>query len=95
MRVLFCTSKLPGAVLIRAITWSDWSHVALIDGEEAIEATWPAVRVAPCRGSLCAVIGKRPTAGFVWSWSPGHSRKAGRPCSVRKPSTVSPLNTFG
>lgn len=47
MRVLFCTSKLPGAVLIRAITWSDWSHVALIDGEEAIEATWPAVRVAP------------------------------------------------
>ena len=47
MRVLFCTSKLPGAVLIRTITWSDWSHVALIDGEEAIEATWPAVRVAP------------------------------------------------
>lgn len=47
MRVLFCTSKLPGAALIRAITWSDWSHVALIDGEDAIEATWPAVRVAP------------------------------------------------
>lgn len=47
MRVLFCTSKLPGATLIRAVTWSDWSHVALIDGEEAIEATWPAVRVSP------------------------------------------------
>ena len=29
MRVLFCTSKLPGAVLIRAVTWSQWSHVAL------------------------------------------------------------------
>lgn len=47
MRVLFCTSKLPGAVLIRAVTWSAWSHVALIDGDEAIEATWPAVRVSP------------------------------------------------
>ena len=47
MRVLFCTSKLPGAALIRAITWSDWSHVAIIDGEEVIEATWPAVRVVP------------------------------------------------
>ena len=43
MRVLFCTSKLPGAVLIRAITWSDWSHVALIDGEEAIYLETPAI----------------------------------------------------
>lgn len=47
MRVLFCTSKLPGAAIIRAVTWSDWSHVAIIDGEEVIEATWPAVRVVP------------------------------------------------
>lgn len=45
MRVLFCTSHLPGAVLIRAVTWSDWSHVALIDGDMAIEAVWPQVRV--------------------------------------------------
>jgi len=54
MRVLFCTSKLPGAVLIRAVTWSQWSHVALVDGDEVIEATWPAVRVAP----LAEVIAK-------------------------------------
>lgn len=47
MRVLFCRSKLPGSVLIRAVTWSDWSHVAIIDGEEAIEATWPKVRAVP------------------------------------------------
>lgn len=47
MRVLFCTSKLPGALLIRTVTWSDWSHVALVDGEEVIEAVWPAVRAAP------------------------------------------------
>lgn len=54
MRVLFCTSKLPGAAIIRAVTWSDWSHVAIIDGEEVIEATWPAVRVVP----LADVIAK-------------------------------------
>ena len=52
MRVLFSTSKLPGAAVIRAVTWSDWSHVAIIDGEEVIEATWPAVRVSPLAGVL-------------------------------------------
>lgn len=54
MRVLFCTSRLPGAVLIRAVTWSDWSHVALIDGDEMIEATWPVVRVAPLAKVIAA-----------------------------------------
>lgn len=54
MRVLFCTSKLPGAVLIRAVTWSPWSHVALVDGDEVIEATWPAVRVAPLAEVIAA-----------------------------------------
>ena len=54
MRVLFCTSQLPGALLIRAVTWSDWSHVALIDGDDAIEATWPAVRVAPLSDVIAA-----------------------------------------
>lgn len=54
MRVLFCTSKLPGAVLIRAVTWSQWSHVALVDGDEVIEATWPTVRVAPLAEVIAA-----------------------------------------
>ena len=54
MRVLFCTSKLPGAVLIRSVTWSKWSHVALVDGDEAIEATWPVVRVAPLAEVIAA-----------------------------------------
>lgn len=54
MRALFCTSQLPGAVLIRGITWSEWSHVALVDGDEAIEATWPAVRVAPLAEVIAA-----------------------------------------
>lgn len=45
MKVLFCTSNLPGAALIRAVTWSKWSHVALIlDDGTAIEAVYPRVR---------------------------------------------------
>lgn len=46
MRILFCTSQKPGAIAIRGLTWSDWSHVAIIDGEEVIEAVWPKVRVS-------------------------------------------------
>jgi uncharacterized protein YycO len=47
VKVLFCTSTLPGATLIRAVTWSNWSHVALIDGDYVIEAAWPVVRRVP------------------------------------------------
>jgi uncharacterized protein YycO len=47
MKVLFCTSAKVGAALIRALTWSNWSHVCLIDGDQVIEAVWPKVRVTP------------------------------------------------
>jgi len=47
MRVLFCTSDSFTSRAIRAITWSSFSHVAIIDGAEVIEAVWPRVRVAP------------------------------------------------
>ena len=55
MKVLFCTSKLPVAALIRAVTWSKWSHVALVleDGT-AIEATYPKVRRVPLETILAA-----------------------------------------
>lgn len=56
MKILFCTSSLPGAALIRAVTWSDYSHVAIIDGDEAIESVWPRVRVTP----LADVIASHP-----------------------------------
>jgi len=46
MKLLFCTSDLPAAVAIRVFTWSDWSHVAIIDGDEIIEAVWPRVKVS-------------------------------------------------
>ncbi len=46
MKLLFCTSDLPASVAIRVLTWSDWSHVAIIDGDEIIEAVWPRVKVS-------------------------------------------------
>jgi uncharacterized protein YycO len=46
MKLLFCTNDLPAAVAIRVFTWSDWSHVAIIDGDFLVEAVWPKVRVS-------------------------------------------------
>lgn len=39
--LLFSASRHPMSAVIRACTWSNWSHVALIDGDEVIEATAP------------------------------------------------------
>jgi len=36
--LLFTTTRLPLSWLIRAGTWSAWSHVALVDGDSVIEA---------------------------------------------------------
>ena len=45
MKVIFCTSNKIGAILIRGVTWSTWSHIGIIDGDKVIEAAWPRVRV--------------------------------------------------
>lgn len=48
VRLLFSTSRHPGSAIIRAFTWSRWSHVALINGDQVIEAAAPhGVRRAP------------------------------------------------
>ncbi|MCU1718681.1 YiiX/YebB-like N1pC/P60 family cysteine hydrolase [Pseudomonas sp. 5P_3.1_Bac2] len=39
VRLLFSTSRYPFSLLIRASTWSRWSHVALVDADRVIEAT--------------------------------------------------------
>ena len=52
IRVVFCRSNRMRSWIIRAITWSAWSHVALVDGDEAIEAVWPGVRAAPLSNVL-------------------------------------------
>lgn len=48
VRILFTRSWLPGSWLIRAITWSRWSHCALVVGDEVIEsAMFAGVRRRP------------------------------------------------
>lgn len=54
VKVLFCTSQLPGAVVIRGVTWSQWSHCALIDGDEVVEAAWPKVRASKLADVIAA-----------------------------------------
>lgn len=61
MKVLLCKSPLIGSKLIRALTWSKFSHAAIIDGDEVIEAVWPRVRVASieevlAKHSRCEII---------------------------------------
>lgn len=38
VRIIFTRNWLPGSLLIRAATWSRWSHCALIVGDEVIES---------------------------------------------------------
>jgi len=44
MQILLCRSNTVGSWLIRAMTWSSWSHAALVNGYQCVEATWPRVR---------------------------------------------------
>lgn len=45
MRLLFCNSDKIGSWIIRKLTFSKWSHVAVcINDTEVIEAVWPKVR---------------------------------------------------
>lgn len=61
MRLIFCASQSPGSLLIRAATWSPWSHVAIVDGDDAIEAVCPTVRVSP----LVEVIARHSSFAFA------------------------------
>jgi hypothetical protein len=55
MKVIFCRSHLPGSYAIRALTFSRWSHVALIlpDGR-VLEATWPKVQPTTVEAVIAA-----------------------------------------
>lgn len=55
VRVVFTRSLLPGSLLIRAITWSRWSHCALVVGDEVIEsAMFAGVRRRPLAELIAA-----------------------------------------
>lgn len=38
IKLLFCTTNGPISWAIKVVTWSTWSHVAFIDGDDVIEA---------------------------------------------------------
>ena len=38
LQLLFTTTRWPASWLIRTGTWSAWSHVALVDGDQVIES---------------------------------------------------------
>lgn len=45
IQLMFSTTNKPFSAVIRAATWSRWSHVALVSGNHVIEATaWSGVR---------------------------------------------------
>ena len=54
MRLLFCNSNLIGSWIIRKLTFSRWSHVAIVDGDYVIEAVWPRVRRVPLEKVLAS-----------------------------------------
>ena len=48
VRVVFCRRHHPGSLLLRTFLWSGWSHCAIVDGDEVIEAVAPdGVRTRP------------------------------------------------
>lgn len=47
MKLVFCNSNMIGSWIIRKLTFSRWSHVAIVDGDTVIEAVWPRVRRIP------------------------------------------------
>lgn len=62
VRLLFSTTRWPLSVAIRAVTWSRWSHVALVDGDSVIEAVaLHGVR----RAALPAAIARAADHAFV------------------------------
>jgi len=49
------------------VTWSDWSHVAILEGEKVVEAVWPKVRET----TLAALVAKHETCLIVDFPTPG------------------------
>ena len=88
VRLVFTRSHHPGSVLLRAFLWSQWSHCAIVDGGQIIEAAADGgVRVRPLieltrassRHVFVAMPARKwvsPTTGLAWRASA--SAAAGR-----------------
>jgi hypothetical protein len=47
LRIILSASNMIGSKIIRCLTWSDWSHAAIVFGDnqdQVVEATYPRVR---------------------------------------------------
>ena len=60
MRLIFCRANDPISWGVRLLTWSEWSHVGIVDGSNVIEAWFPYVRVS----SLTKVIQSHSRVAF-------------------------------
>lgn len=84
MQVAFFRSRTIGSWLIRLVTWSEWSHVALVHEDRAIEAVWPRVRevtlaeivaahseyvVVEIPASLGVLLAAREQIGKPYDWA--------------------------
>lgn len=54
MQILFCRSSSLGSRIVRAFTWSRWSHCALVHEAMVVEAIWPKVRTSPVAALMLA-----------------------------------------
>lgn len=96
VQLLFTRRRHPGSALIRVATWSRWSHVALVDGDEVIEAAAPhgvrraSVGAAIDRAARCALVElpARDPAALLAAQAAGQRIQpdaAGRPIAVDPP----------
>lgn len=76
MQLIFVRSNRPGSLAISASTWSAWSHVAVVDGDQVIEATASHGVIRRSRASLLSAFPRHlvvdvPTlddrAGLAWA----------------------------
>jgi hypothetical protein len=62
MRVILCRAPKIGSWLIRTLTWSPWSHCAILaDSETVVEAVWPKVRAS----ALADLLASHPSYVIV------------------------------
>lgn len=54
MQMAFCRSSSPISWGIRVVTWSPWSHVAILNGNDVVEAVYPRV----CTSTLDKLLAK-------------------------------------
>ena len=82
IEILFTRRKIPGSWLIRAVTWSRWSHVEIIVGKSVLGADAPegvalvplSERISIAENACIMTIPCDSKAAISWAW-----RNIGKP----------------